>query len=116
MSSIFRKIFPPKAPPAAEPPRVEELHAEATLAYQSKDFSRAILLYERVIALQPDHAEAYYKRGNALKDLGQLATALTSYDEAIKHKPDFQYAWCNRDAVQPALPGLRSMPFTCFRY
>lgn len=22
----------------------------------------------------------------------------------------------NRDAAQPALPGLRSMPFTCFRY
>jgi hypothetical protein len=22
----------------------------------------------------------------------------------------------NRDAAQPAVPGLRSMPFTCFRY
>ena len=22
----------------------------------------------------------------------------------------------NRDAAQPALPGLRGMPFTCFRY
>ena len=78
MSSIFRKIFPPKAPPAAAPPRVEDFYAQATQAYQSKDFSRAIPLYERVIALQPDHAAAYYKRGNALKDLGQLAAALTS--------------------------------------
>lgn len=113
MSSIFRKIFPPKAAPAAAPPRVEEFYAEATQAYQSKDFSRAIALYERVIALQPDHAEAYYKRGNALKDLGQLATALTSYDEAIKHKPDFQYAWCNRGAVQQGL-GLHQAALDSF--
>lgn len=103
MDSIFRKFFAPKAPPAAATPGVEELYAQATAAYQAKDFSRAIPLYERVIALQPDHAEAYYKRGNALKDLGQLAAALTSYDAAIERKPDFQYAWCNRGAVQQGL-------------
>jgi tetratricopeptide (TPR) repeat protein len=103
MESIFRKFFPPKTPPAAAAPGVEELYAQATQAYQSKDFGRAIPLYERVIALQPNHAEAYYKRGNALKDLGQLEAALTSYDAAIEHKPDFQYAWCNRGAVQQGL-------------
>ena len=113
MESIFRKFFAPKAPPAADAPRVEELYAQATQAYQAKDFSRAIPLYERVIALQPDHAEAYYKRGNACKDLGQLAEALTSYDAAIERKPDFQYAWCNRGAVQQGL-GLHEAALNSF--
>jgi tetratricopeptide (TPR) repeat protein len=103
VASIFRNFFQPKVPSGAGLPNLEELYAEATSAYQSKDYTRAIPLYERVIALRPDHAEAYYKRANALKDLGHLEAALASYDAAIKHKPDFQYAWCNRGAVQQAL-------------
>src|SRR6185437_16029148 len=73
---MFRNFFQPKPPAAAGTPAADELYAEATRAYQSKDFARAIPLFERVIALKPDHAEAYYKRGNALKDLGQLEPAL----------------------------------------
>jgi tetratricopeptide (TPR) repeat protein len=103
MASMFRNFFQSKAPSTQVSPKVEELYAEATKAYQAKDFSRAIPLYERVIELQPDHAEAYYKRGNALKDLGQLAAAVASYDAALERKPDFQYAWCNRGAVQQSL-------------
>jgi len=121
MASFFGKLFQTKSPQAQEPPkaaepprtsgshptaesrRLEELYTEATRAYEAKDFNRAIPLYEQVIALQPDHAEAYYKRGNALKDLGKLAEAVVSYDAAVKHKPDLQYAWCNRGAVQLSL-------------
>jgi len=122
MASFFGKLFQSRSPQAQEPPRaaepppntsglhetarsrqLQELYAEATRAYEAKDLDRAIPLYEQVIALQPDHAEAYYKRGNALKDLGRLAEAVASYDAAVKHKPDFQYAWCNRGAVQLGL-------------
>ena len=110
MASFFGKLFQSKTPqktpelrPAAESPRVQELYAAATRAYEAKDFGRAIAAYEQVIALQPDHAEAYYKRGNALKELGKLTEAVASYDAAIGHKPDFQYAWCNRGAVQLSL-------------
>jgi tetratricopeptide (TPR) repeat protein len=114
MASFFRKFLqsgPPasKSPPAKSPqaehpqPDAQELYAEASQAYQAKDFGRAISLCERIIALQPDHAEAYYKRGNALKDLGQPQAALASYDAAVQHKPDFQYAWCNRGFIQQSL-------------
>ena len=89
--------------PKTNAPEVASLYAEATEAYQSKDFNRAIPLYDRVIALQPDHAEAHYKRGNALKDLGQLQAALESYNAAVRYKPDFAYAWCNRGFVQQSL-------------
>lgn len=125
MASFFGKLFQsktaqaPEPPKAAEPaqalgpqtpvteppeaPQARELYAEATRAYESKDLNRAIGLYEEFIALRPDHAEAYYKRGNVLKDLGRLADAVASYDAAIERKPDFQYAWCNRGAVQLGL-------------
>ncbi len=91
----------------------EVLYAEATQAYQSQDFSRAIASYERLIALQPDHAEAYYRRGNALKDLGQPQAALASYDAALQYKPDFQYAWCNRGFIQQSL-GLHEAALSSF--
>ena len=112
MASFFGKFFQSKTSQAQEPPRAagpgespqaHELYAEATRAYESKDFNRAITLYGQFIVLQPDHAEAYYKRGNALKDLGRLNEAVASYDAAIERKPDFQYAWCNRGAVQLGL-------------
>jgi tetratricopeptide (TPR) repeat protein len=103
VASLFRNLFQSKAPASRASPAVEDIYAEATLAYQAKDFARAVPLYESVIALQPNHAEAHYKRGNALKDLGQLAAALASYAAAIEHKPDFPYAWCNRGVVQQSL-------------
>ena len=124
MASFFGKFFQSKTSQAQEPPRAaeppktpesrptagpgesaqaHELYAEATRAYESKDFNRAITLYGQFIVLLPDHAEAYYKRGNALKDLGRLNEAVASYDAAIERKPDFQYAWCNRGAVQLGL-------------
>jgi tetratricopeptide (TPR) repeat protein len=103
VASLFRNFFQSKTPASAAAPQIEELYAEATRAYQAKDFGRAVPLYERVIALQPDHAEAHYKRGNALKDLGQLQPALASYDAAVEHRPDFPHAWCNRGVVQQSL-------------
>ena len=102
MASFFGKFFQSKTS-QAQSAQAHELYAEATRAYESKDFNRAITLYGQFIVLQPDHAEAYYKRGNALKDLGRLNEAVASYDAAIERKPDFQYAWCNRGAVQLGL-------------
>jgi tetratricopeptide (TPR) repeat protein len=103
VASLFRSLFQPKTPASVAAPQVEELYAEATRAYEAQDFSRAVPLYERIIALEPAHAEAHYKRGNALKNLGQLHPALASYDAAVEHKPDFPYAWCNRGVVQQTL-------------
>jgi len=118
LPSLFRKIQQLKEPttqssPPAESAEVQSAFAEATQAYQAKDLERAVALYDRVIALQPDHAEALYKRGNALKDLGQLPAALACYDAAVKHRPDFGYAWCNRGFVQQSL-GLREAALASF--
>jgi tetratricopeptide (TPR) repeat protein len=44
---------------------------------------------------------AYYRRGNALKDLKRPAEALASYDKAIALKPDYAFAYYRRgDALK----------------
>jgi len=89
------------SPPAA--PSAEGLYAAATRAYEGQDFAGSIALYDRVLALCPDHAEAYFKRGNSQRNLGQLPAALESYEHAIRCRQDYAHAWCNRGAVQQAL-------------
>lgn len=76
-------------------------------ASAAREFERALDLYDQAITLNPLHAEAYYRRGNTLKDLGQLRAAVASYDKAILIKPDYAHAYCNRGVVQQALE-LRS--------
>jgi len=81
----------------------DSLYAEAAAAYAAGDFARAIPLFDRLIAREPDHAEAYYKRGNALRALGQFTAALSSYEQAVAHRPDFAHAWCNRGVIEQHL-------------
>ncbi len=75
----------------------------ATRAAAAQDFELAVQLYDQSIEVDPSHAEAYYKRGNALKSLGKLDAAVSNYTQAIERKPDYAYAYCNRGVVQQAL-------------
>ena len=59
----------------------------AVLAEQSR-LQEAVQVFDKMIQLKPDLAEAYINRGVALKKLGQLEAAVTSYDKAIELKPD----------------------------
>ncbi|HWS69171.1 MAG TPA: tetratricopeptide repeat protein [Steroidobacteraceae bacterium] len=77
MSSILGKLLKRKT---AAPNHFDALYLQATSAAAAQDFQRAIELYDQVIALNPSHAEAYYKRGNALKDLSRLDAAIASYN------------------------------------
>lgn len=103
MRSILGKLLRRKTIAAPAPNQFDALYAQALSAAATRDFQRAIQLYDQAIALNPLHAEAYYKRGNALKDLGQLEAALANYNQAIEHRPDYAHAYCNRGAVQHGL-------------
>ena len=59
----------------------------------------ALTSYDRAIELRCDYAEAYYNRGNVLKELKRLDEALTSYDRAIVFKRDYAEAYSNRGNV-----------------
>jgi len=100
MPSIFGKLLKRKS---AAPNQFDSLYMQAAGAAATQDFQRAVQLYDQAIALNPSHAEAYYKRGNMLKNLGRLDAAIASYDQAIERRPDYAYAYCNRGVVQQSL-------------
>jgi tetratricopeptide (TPR) repeat protein len=100
MPSILGKLLKRKT---AAPNQFDALYVQAISAAATEDFQRAIELYDQAIALNPSHAEAYYKRGNALKNLGRLDAVIASYDQAIERRPDYAYAYCNRGVVQQSL-------------
>jgi hypothetical protein len=106
MPSIFDKLFKGKtsaSPATATPHAYDTLFAQAAGVAAAKNLERAVQLYGQAIAADPSRAEAYYKRGNALKDLGRLEAAIASYDEAIERNSDYVYAYCNRGTLQHAL-------------
>lgn len=103
---------PSPAPPPAlaavtplvpQPTSFAVRYAEALAAAAALEFQRAVDLYDAAIALDPQHAEVHYKRGNALKSLGRLDAALASFTAAIRRRPDYAHALCNRGVVQHAL-------------
>jgi predicted O-linked N-acetylglucosamine transferase (SPINDLY family) len=82
-----------------DPDHWESLNAIAAIALLGGDLERAIQLYDVVIVRKRDHAEAYYKRANALNGLGRWEAALADYDQAIALNPGYANAFCNRGAV-----------------
>jgi protein O-GlcNAc transferase len=84
----------------------ESLILLAEIAAREEDPEQAIHLYARVIDLRPEYAPAYYKRGNFLKDRGQIEAALASYDRAIELDPGYANAFCNRGVVLERLNRL----------
>ncbi|MEP6885357.1 MAG: tetratricopeptide repeat-containing glycosyltransferase family protein [Gammaproteobacteria bacterium] len=107
MASIFDRLLGRKTDATPASVSFDSVYEQATKATAARDFERAVRLYDQAITLDASHAEAYYKRGNALKNLGQLSAAIASYTQAIERRPDYAYAYCNRGVVQQAL-GLQT--------
>jgi Ca-activated chloride channel family protein len=63
--------------------------------YRSKNFEAAVGEFARV-----DTCEGYFNLGNAYTHVGRLEQAVTSYDEALRRKPDDRAAKENLDLVQ----------------
>ena len=61
-----------------------------------ENVTKKLYSYDRAIQLKPDHARAYYNRGNAKGRLGRLEDAIADYDKAIQLKPDHVKAYYNR--------------------
>ena len=60
------------------------------------EFKSAIEVYDAVIRLTPDFADAYINRGDARKNLGDFENALKDYDTAIRLGGDYAYVYYNR--------------------
>ena len=57
---------------------LEKLPPEAERKYQE-----ALKGYEKAVSLNPEHAEAWYEKGNVLARLGKIKEAEKSYEKAL---------------------------------
>jgi len=60
---------------------------EVQVHLRRRNGTAALADFDRVIALEPRHADALFNRGNALKDLGRPEEAVESYTRAIASAP-----------------------------
>lgn len=65
-------------------------------AEERGEFKSAIKVYDTVINLAPDFADAYINRGDARKNLGDFEDAIKDYDTAIRLGGDYAYVYFNR--------------------
>lgn len=72
----------------------------ARRAYASGDIRRAADLYESVVSVAPDDADAWFRLGNARFRLQRLDDAGVAYERAIKLKPDDAQALYNLGVVR----------------
>ena len=55
-------------------------------AAQIGQLDQAIFAFKRVLAIQPDSADAHNNMGNALKEQGKLEEAIEAYNKASSHQ------------------------------
>jgi tetratricopeptide (TPR) repeat protein len=53
----------------------------------------ALAAYDKALTLDPDNANLYVGRGNALGDMGRAEEALAAYDKAVTLNPDKAFAY-----------------------
>jgi len=87
---VLNEHAPPDTPDAAR------LLRTAAQRYQAGQWQQAVELYQELLALHPDHAEACTGRGNALRELKRHDAALQDYDRAIRLQPDYAEAHFNK--------------------
>jgi tetratricopeptide (TPR) repeat protein len=63
--------------------RIAELLNQAHAMLERDDAEAALLCFDEVLALEPDHSEALVKKGAALERLHKLNEAIQCYDRAI---------------------------------
>ncbi len=69
------------------------LLSRAAEAFQNKDFPLSVELLDRVVTLQPDWAEAWYKRATVLYQLDDPVGAMADLHRALKIEPRHFNAW-----------------------
>jgi tetratricopeptide (TPR) repeat protein len=97
INRVIKRLFKTQKEPDAA--HVEKLSIEATSAARANDFKGAVGIYDEILALKPNWAQAHYQRANALKNLSQFAAARSGYEAAIKLEAGFAHAWCNLGTV-----------------
>jgi Flp pilus assembly protein TadD len=74
------------------------LHHGTNLAVNG-DYTGALATFDTARQLKPDCAAVYFARGMCHAEQGNDTEAFADYTEAIRLKPDFEFAIRNRDGL-----------------
>lgn len=80
--------------------RAQELYLQGNEYYNDGNNERAIDYYSMAIQLDPDHAPAYLKRGDAKRKLRDHVGAIRDYDRCIELRPTGARAWFHRGTLK----------------
>ncbi len=73
----------------------DALHLLGEIAYQRKDYERAVDLIQQAIDINQTSSVVYRNLGNALRETGKHEAALNAFNYAIDLKPDYLSAYEN---------------------
>lgn len=62
-------------------------------------YREAVQVYDMAIKYKPDHANAYYAKGVALRKLGEDSKSTKAFDTAIKYNPDLPKTYKKRGMI-----------------
>ncbi len=79
----------------SNPIHFNALQLSAAIATQTKQWSLALELYDKALAIDQSSAVVFYNQGNTLQNVNRFEDAVTSYNKAIALKDDYVDAFCN---------------------
>ncbi len=78
-----------------QPHKVEAMQMLGIIAYQTREYDRAIGYFQQVISIKPDWPETYNNLGACFWEQGKIEQAIAAYKQAIAVKPDYLNAYDN---------------------
>lgn len=69
-----------------------QLYTLADNAYQQRDYTKAVLLYEKAISAYGKDANLFYNQGNSYYHLKEYTKAILAYERALLLAPEMQQA------------------------
>lgn len=124
VATSLAQLSKPASPSLASPAEgrsAQELYEQGIRLIDDGNEQEATRFLDAAIQLKPDYAIAYYKRGNAYRDLDQVSKAVDDYTQAIHFDSSMTSAYLNRGislrylgqpqrAVEDLTSGIESNP------
>lgn len=79
----------------ADPQNVDGWHLIAMLAGQERQYDKSIEVFNHLLKLKPNFAEAHSNMGNVCKEAGRFAEAVECYRKAVRLQPENAVFHCN---------------------
>jgi tetratricopeptide (TPR) repeat protein len=75
------------------------LFGQGNALMDTKNYTEAIVVYDKAISLEPDYFEAWNGKADALNRVRQFTEALAASDRVISLNPDYVQGWINRGYI-----------------